>query len=473
MLSGIGSRPDRLDLTLDDDPFQTATTGVTPDGAFEPVGYWHETVDVTPTEPLAGSHEADVVVVGGGYTGLSTAHEIAIRAPELEVVLLERAAVGFGASGRNGGFVMPLLGWDMVHLASEVGSDRIEATAGFMYEAVEWLRRLIDEEELECDKEDVGYLLLNTSPEREAHTRDDHEIATETGFEREWLEGAALREHIDSPAFYSGTYDPVPFVVNPAKLARERKRLAEAAGVRVVERSPVVALREHDAGVTVETQGGSVTAETAVLAVNGYGEALGFRTDRFLPVHTFITMTEPLTEAQLASIGWAQRRTSLETARNFIHYFRLTADNRILFGGEDVQLYYGGRFHDRDGDICLALRERFREFFPPLSDVAFTHEWGGVLSVTMDMFPSMGAASEEGRVLFASGYSGHGVALGNYAGQILAPQVIERLGLETESGPEPFFVNRDPPWVAPDPLRYTGLQLYRRALKAQDRWQGA
>lgn len=465
--------PRRVSLALDDGPYSTASSGVTPTGDFDPVGYWHETVDVTPGEPLSSAHECDVVVIGGGYTGLSTAYELVQRAPDLDVLVLERSVVGFGASGRNGGFAMPLLGWDLVHLASKLGSERACEAASFMYDAVESLRELIDDEDLECEKEDAGYLLVNTSEKREAHTRNDHELAQSCGFEREWLEGAALDEHVRSPAFRSGTYDPAPFVVNPAKLARERKRHAEGAGVRVAERTPVVAIEESDTGVEVTTQAGSVSARRAVLAVNGYGEALGFRTNRFIPVHTFITMTEPLTEAQLASVGWAAERTSLETARNFIHYFRLTADNRILFGGEDIQLYYGGRFQDRDRAIGGALRERFREFFPPLADVMFTHEWGGVLSVTLDMFPSMGEASETGRVLYAGGYSGHGVALGNYAGTVLAPRVLEGMGQSVESGPEPFFLNRTPPWIPPEPLRYIGLQVYRRWLTAQDRWQGA
>lgn len=459
-------------ITYQEKPFETAQDGVS-GGAFDPVGYWHETVDIEPTEPLTDDLDCDVVIVGGGFTGLSTAYQLGRLAPELDVVLLERDVVGFGASGRNGGFAMPLLGRDLVHLVDEVGHDEARRACATMYDAVAHLRHLIDDSDLDCEKEETGYIILNTSDRREEHTRRDYELAQQMGYERQWLESDDLDEHIDSQAFQSGCYDPESFVVNPAKLARERKRLAEAVGVSVFEQSPAVEL-ETERGVQVETPEGSVSADAAVLAVNGYAEALDFRTDRFVPVHTFITLTEPLSDERLADAGWNERRTSLETSRNLIHYFRLTEDNRILFGGEDIQLYYGGQFHDEDAGIAGDLRTRFREFFPSLDDVEFTHSWGGVLAVTLDMFPEFGVADDDGRVFYAGGYCGHGVALGNYSGKILAPKVAKSVGVGGEAdGADPFFVDRTATWVPPEPLRYVSLQLYRRWLKLDDSWKGA
>ncbi|MCC6144080.1 MAG: FAD-binding oxidoreductase, partial [Candidatus Hydrogenedentes bacterium] len=193
---------------------------------------------------------------------------------------------------------------------------------------------------------------------------------------------------------------------------------------------------------------------------------------RVLPVHTYIVLTEPLSEAQLAEIGWAKRRASLETARNFIHYFRLTADNRIVFGGEDAELYWRGRYYNEDNRIFASLKARFREYFPTLRDLAFTHEWGGVLGVTLDMFPTFGVKGLYDSIYFACGYSGHGVALSNYAGAILAPQMLKDAGLPTpETDRLPWFYNRLPTWLPPDPMRFAGLKAYRLALRAQDTLQ--
>jgi len=193
--------------------------------------------------------------------------------------------------------------------------------------------------------------------------------------------------------------------------------------------------------------------------------------ERIIPVHTYIVLTEPLTDAQLDAIGWRRRRTSLETTRNFIHYFRLTADNRIAFGGEDAKLFWGGGYRDVDLPTFAKLESRFVEFFPSLSQVRFTHRWGGVLGVTLDMFPTFGVGGDQGNLFYAAGYSGHGVSLSNYAGRILAPQILARLGKSTPAaGLLPFFCGRLPTWLPPDPLRYMGLQVYRACLRAQDRW---
>lgn len=462
-----------MELSIRTTPYETASGGAAEDGEPEPVGFWQETADVTPTDPLTGDRSFDVAVVGGGFTGLSTAHELKSGAPDLDVAVLERDFAGFGASGRNGGFVMPLLGWDLQHLVDEVGREDARHAYDLMYTAIDHVRDLVDGNDLDCDKEEVGFMLLNTSRKRERHTREECRLAREMGFEREWVAGGELDGYVDSDAFLSGCYDPEPFVVDPLKLARERMTLAAEEGVEIYERTPVTSLESHGRGVDIGTPRGSVSADAAVLAVNGYGEALEFRRDRFMPVHTYITLTEPVPEL-LDRVNWGDRRTSFETARNFIHYFRVTEDDRILFGGDDIQLYYGGRFRDRNPGIERDLQRRIREFFPELRDVEFTHSWGGVLSVTMDMLPEFGTADDAGRVHHAAGYSGHGVALANYAGKILAPRVADAVDVDVGFDAEdPFFVDRKPPYIPPDPLRYVGLQLYRRWLDAQDRWQGA
>ncbi len=462
-----------MHLHLDTFPSLTVVPAVDAKGRHHSVGFWHETMDVDAGSPLRETLSCDVAIIGGGFTGLSTAYHLKVLKPDLDVALLESAVIGHGASGRNGGFVMPLLGWDLLYAVQKLGDSTARMAYRMMYDAIDHVKRIVTDNTIACDLEATGYLLLNTSKSRERRSRREFEAAHRLGFDHQWLEGAALQEYIQSDQFISGVFDPHPCVINPAKLARGMKALVERLGVRVYEQTPLLELQDG-ATVILHTPEGTIRAKQVVLAVNGYAEALGFMVSRIMPVHTFIVLTEPLTEEQLASVGWASKRTSLESSRNFIHYFRLTADNRILFGGEDAKLYYRGRYFDRDETVFAALKERFRSYFKPLAEVAFTHEWGGVLGVTLDMFPSFGASGEHNSIFYGGGYSGHGVALSNYAGAVLAPQMLHTAGTTVEMPEDlPFFYNRRPVWLGFEALKYLGVQAYRAALHLQDFLQGA
>ncbi len=463
-----------MDLSSNQAVYGSFPVAVEKSGAYRPASFWQETVDISPGEPLAKDVNCDVAIVGGGFTGLSVAYHLKRAKPDLEVVILERAVVGHGASGRNGGFAMPLLGWDLLYAVEKLGDQKARAAYGLMYDAVAHLKRLVAEEGIDCDLESTGYLLLNTCAAREARARRELEASHRLGFDHEWLEGDALETHIRSDHFCSGVFDPHPCILNPAKLARGMKALVEGLGVRIYEQTPLESLLDGETA-RLRTPSGEIRAKQVVLALNGYGASLGFLEARVLPVHTYIVLTEPLEDAQLDAIGWGAKRTSLETARNYIHYFRLTADNRILFGGEDAQIYYGDTYRDEDSGIFDALKARLRSYFPALKDVQFTHAWGGVLGVSLDMFPTFGVGGAHNTIYHAGAYAGHGVSLSNYAGAILAPAILKAAGISdvSEGPPLPFFYNRKPMWLAPDPLRYAGMQVYRRALFAQDRWQGA
>jgi len=458
-----------MHLKLDPTPFATVPPAVRGDGTYQPVSYWQTTIDVTPGEPLREAVECDVVIIGGGYSGLSVARHLKQLEPKLDVVVLEHSVVGHGASGRNGGFAMPLLGWDLYETVKALGEKEGKRAYDLMYRAVDDFKRLIHEEQIDCDLECTGYLLVNTCAMREKRARQEYELAHQLGYEHQWLEGAALEEYIRCEHFRSGVFDPHPCIVNPAKLARGLKASAEKLGVRIYERSPMQEMSDG-ATVTVRTPEGSVKARQACVCLNGFGESVGFMKNRVLPVHTYIVLTEPLSDAQLNEIGWAKHRASIETARNFIHYFRLTADNRIAFGGEDADIYKGGVYQTNDSGIEDALRERFREYFPSLAKTKFTHAWGGVLGVTLDMFPTFGQSGAHKNVFHACGYSGHGVSLSNHCGALLAPVMLRATGRYDFDAPKdlPFFWNRAPMQVPGDPYRYWGMKAYRAALRAHD-----
>jgi glycine/D-amino acid oxidase-like deaminating enzyme len=462
-----------MKLRRDTRPFDTVPPAVSADGKHNPVSFWHETVTIEPGTPLEGDTHCDVAIVGGGFTGLSAARELKRAAPDLDVVLLEQGVVGHGASGRNGGFAMPLIGWDFSDVARKLGEDGAKAAYTVMYRAIDHLEDVVNEHNIACDLEATGYLYLATCEGRRKHLKEEVALGKRLGFDFDYLEGAALDEHIRSETFVAGAFDPHPVIINPAKLARGLKSVVENLDVRVYEQTPLEQLDDGDP-VMLKTPRGVVKAKAVVLALNGYSASLGFMPSKILPVHTYIVLTDPLSYADLDTIGWGKKRTSLETARNFIHYFRLTADNRIVFGGEDADLYPRGALYDEDQGIFAALEARFREYFPQLNHVGISHRWGGVLGVCIDMLPTFGTGGGHKNIFHAAGYSGHGVSLSNYAGVILTPPILKRLRKSGGDAAErPFFYDRVPPWLPPDPWSYWGLRIYRRWLRALDRIQGA
>ncbi|MCC6152746.1 MAG: FAD-dependent oxidoreductase, partial [Candidatus Hydrogenedentes bacterium] len=253
-----------MNLQLDDRPFRTVNPAIANSGMYRAVSYWQETVPITLGAALKDRIACDVAVVGGGYTGLSTALTIKTAAPQLEVVLLEYSVVGHGASGRNGGFSMPLIGWDLTDAAGKLGEDGARKAYRLMYAAVDHLRRTITDRAIDCDMEETGYLLLATCKARLRRVRHEVELGKRLGFDLEYLEGSALREHIASESFLAGAYDPHPFIVNPAKLARGLKGVVEKAGVRVFEQTPVTRL-EDGKPIRITTPEGAVSARAVVL----------------------------------------------------------------------------------------------------------------------------------------------------------------------------------------------------------------
>lgn len=462
-----------MHLRSNEKPFRYLRPAIACNGKYLPTSYWQETVSLDPGPPLTTSIDCDIAVVGGGFTGLSTAHELKRRDPSLEVVLLERTSVGHGASGRNGGFAMPLIGWDLVDAVHKLGKEVASDAYRLMYDAVAHLKDFVRESHLDCDLEETGYLLLATCRSKERRMKRELALAHEFGFKHEWIDKAALYHYIRSDSFLAGLYDPKPAIINPAKLAVSWKRLITALGVKVYEQTPLVELVDGEPAA-LRTPRGTVRAKKVVLGLNGYGASLGFMPARILPVHTFIVLTEPISDIELEKLGWAGRRVSLETARNFIHYFRLTADNRILFGGEDAALYFGGSYRDGDERQFARLEARFREYFPSLKHRKITHRWGGVLGVTLDMFPTFGVGGKGNNIFHAAGYSGHGVALSNFAGKVLAPLILQPCDeIPRHKQTPPFFLHRKPFPVPPEPTRYLGLQAYRALLRLGDYWHGA
>lgn len=416
-----------------------------------------------PNPPLAGKLRVDVAIIGGGFTGLSTAYHLCTAAPELRVAVLEAKCIGFGASGRNAGFSMNLFGLEPGLTRALFGQERTSEAYRYTERAVDYVQALIREHNMESDFEQPGMFRVATAPAYVRRIEHDLQILESLGVHsQQWVDATTLRAEIDSARFLGGWWAPRCGLLNPAKQVRELKRIAEARGAEVYEQTPVREICRATQFV-LYTPGGTVSADKLVFATNAYSHLFPELRRHQVPIFTHMIISEPLTESQLAKIGW-QRRQGLEDARNFLHYLRLTRDNRLAIGGNDISLAYGSDMHrDLNSRTFAALEHTVSWLFPALRGVRFSHRWGGPISVPLDLVPAIGQIGDR-RALFSLGCLGHGVALSHLNGCTLADLLLERNTDLTST----WFVNRRVLRWPPEPLRMVAGQVIRAALRLQD-----
>jgi glycine/D-amino acid oxidase-like deaminating enzyme len=440
--------------------------------SFADKSFWLASAPYTPNPPLAGEVKADVAVLGGGYTGLATAYFLKKAEPALRVVLLEAEIIGFGASGRNGGFSMTLFGLTLSVTAALFGKEKARQAHHYMEQAVELVESLVREHKLECEYERPGFLRVATTPLYAKRIHEEVELAQRLGLEGiEWIDGEAARREVNSPLYLGAWREPRCGLVNPAKLAWELKRLIVSMGVQVFEHTPGTSIERRAEGLTIHTPQGRVACSKLALATNAYSHLIPMLRRKQVPAFTHIVLTEPLRPEHFAEIGWGHRQ-GIEDARNLVHYYRLTRENRLLMGGRDVSLAVGGDMQRDENPITFAkLEDDVRQLFPALRDIRFTHRWGGPVSVPMQMIPALGYLGDP-RVAYSPGH-GHGVSLTHLNGWTLADLLLEKKSERTQA----FFVNRRVlPWP-PEPLRLLaslGILGYMHAEDAvYDRGMGA
>jgi glycine/D-amino acid oxidase-like deaminating enzyme len=432
---------------------------------FREKSYWLTTRDYAPGIPLAEDIAVDVAIVGGGFTGLSTAYHLKKEAPNLRVAILESQVIGFGASGRNGGFNMTLFGLTLGITALRFGRKKAREAHLYMEKAVDLLRDLVAELGLDCDYEHPGFLRVATSEKYKARIMEEIELVHKLGLTGiEWLDKTQLENEVRSPMYLGAWWEPRCGILNPAKLAWSWKDALIPMGVEIFENTPVAAMTREQGKVVLETPGGRVRADKVVMATNAWSHFFPQMRRKQIPVWTHIVLTEPLSAEQFAAIGW-QNRQGIEDARNLVHYYRLTADNRLLMGGRDISLSSG---HDMDRDLSPptfeGLKADVRQLFPALKDIRFTHEWGGPVSVPIDMAPALGTLGDK-NVVYSLGCVGHGVSLTHLNGQTLSDMVLERQTDLTDV----FFVDRRTiPWP-PGVLRNMAIKAIKGYMHWEDR----
>ncbi|WP_405488314.1 NAD(P)/FAD-dependent oxidoreductase [Streptomyces sp. NBC_00096] len=438
----------------------------------KPVSYWLDDPGKPAAEPaLTGDEHCDLLVIGGGYSGLWTALLAKERDPARDVVLIEGHEAGWAASGRNGGFCAASLTHGLANGMARWPQElaKLEELGAANLDAIE---AAVARYGIDCDFERSGEIDVATEPHQVAELRELHAEAGKLGLAggSQWLDQDALRAEVDSPTFLGGIWDRDGVaMLNPAKLAWGLKRACLELGVRIYENTRGLDLAGSGAGMAVRTPYGRVFARRVALGTNIFPSLVKRVRPLTVPVYDYALMTEELTEEQLASIGWKNRQGLGDSANQF-HYFRITPDRRILWGGYDAIYPYGGKLdaeYDHRPETYLKLAEHFFTCFPQLEGLKFSHAWGGAID-TCSRFSAFFGTAHAGKVAYAAGFTGLGVGATRFGADVmldlLAGERTERTELEmVRSKPMPF---------PPEPFAWTGITLTKWSLARADRLGG-
>lgn len=430
--------------------------------------YWLDSPDrPAPRPALTSDIEADLVVVGGGFSGLWTAYLATERFPDWRVVLLEGDRIASGATGRNGGFIAASLTHGLGNGMARWPADMARLTALGMANLDE-LERTVEVEGIACDFLRSGELDVAVAPYQVDGLREMHDQAVALGLDYEFLNRDQVRALVDSPTYQAGVLDRRGVAMaDPARLAWGLAAACERRGVTIHEATVVNHLADDGSTMRVVTDFGSVRAKRVALGTSAYPPLLRRLGYYVVPVYDSVLMTEPLTAEQRESIGWRDR-FGIGDAGNQFHYYRITRDARILWGGYDASFY--GSFnpmHERQSAPFARLAEHFRFTFPQLEGLRFTHAWAGAID-TCSRFSAFWGTAYSGKVSYSVGFTGLGTGASRFGAQVmldlLSAQRTERKSLEmVRTKPLPF---------PPEPIRSLGIGITRRAIDKADRNEG-
>ena len=426
-----------------------------------------------PCRPAAGpaliaDTRCDLLVIGGGFSGLWTALLAKQRDPGRDVVLVEAGRIADGASGRNGGFVSPSLTHGTAN-GAERWPDEMGDLLRLGHENLAGIEETVREFGIDCGFRRTTEITIAVEDHQVLDLHRTAELARALGEPVEVLDAAATRALIDSESFLGAIAEPGIALVDPARLAWGLLEACRSLGVRVFEGTPVADLSRDGAMMSASTGSARVTAARIALATNAYPPLLRRVRRYVVPVYDYVLMTEPLSPEQWAAIGWSGRE-GLSDAGNQFHYYRPTDDGRILWGGYDAIYHRGNGFgveHEFDYEAFARLAEHFFQTFPALEGLSFTHGWGGAIDTCSRFSPFWGTA-HGGRTAYVAGYTGLGVGSSRFGAEVMLDLLD---GLATERTSLEMVRHRPIPFP-PEPVRSIGINWTTRALAKADREQG-
>lgn len=426
--------------------------------------------DLAPAPPWRGAHDADLVIVGGGFTGLWAAHQARDDDPDRRVVVLEGSTAGDGASGRTGGFCDSSLTHGLANGVAHFGLGDAVTLAGLGRRNLAGLVDDLDRHGIDAGWEPVGEIDVATAPWQVEPLLEHAELLAAAGEPVRLLDADAVRAEVDSPTFHAGAWrtDGVG-LVDPGALVLGLREAALRRGIALHEHTPVTRLHHDRDAVLLEGPGLAVRARQVLLATNAFTGLHPALRRAVVPVYDHVLVTEPLPDDRLTELGW-RRRQGLADAGGQFHYFRLTPDNRLLWGGYDALYRFGGpvgpRYERNEGTERL-LAGHLLTCFPQLRGIAVTHAWGGPIATTTRFTVTVGARRDR-RVAWAAGYTGLGVGASRFGARAALDLLA---GADTPWVDNPLVRRRPRPWP-PEPLRWAGITMTRRAITRSDQRGG-
>jgi glycine/D-amino acid oxidase-like deaminating enzyme len=420
--------------------------------------------------PLEGDRDADVAVIGAGLTGLWTALFLKEHDPGHEVAVIEQGLAAYGASGRNAGMLSETVDHGHGLAIEHFGEAEARRLAALGETNVAEMTAFLIERGIRCDYEPTGRLMVALTAAHIEEAERTVETVRRLGLDSfHLLDRARVQAEVHSPLYLGGVAVTGGGILDPVKLVDGLRAEAERLGVRVYERSRATAIGTAGAAARARTAAGSVTARRLVLATSAYTHhLLPAITHRFIPLYDYILVSDPLTPAQRNAIGW-RRRQGITDGRTFFNYYRLTDDDRILWGTSEAAYYAGNRVDpscDHSPAHYAALRASFRRHFPALAGLEFPYAWGGPICSTTRMTPFFGRALG-GRACYGLGYTGHGLGTTRLAGRILAHMTLDRPSDLLDLA----LVRKRPFPYPPEPLRSWSVAAVTRALRRVDEGQ--
>ncbi|MFX1764187.1 FAD-binding oxidoreductase [Paraburkholderia sp. A1RI-2L] len=439
---------------------------------IESKSFWqHAYGAYSPNPPLMEDLKVDVAIVGGGFTGLNTAWQFKKDNPNARVVVLEAAIVGFGASGRNAGFSTKMFGLEPEVVLLRWGKQKMIDAHHYLKLAVAHTRSLIEQNNFQSDYQHSGLVRASYSKQQLGRMKKTYEMFQKLGIDGDmrWRNAVEFQQDFHSERFAGGIYESDTGYLNPCKQVRALKSLAESANVSVYELTPVTSVEATSSAVLVTTPHGKITAEKLVVATNAYSRQVpgpARLRSRQYPLWTYQIVTEPLSNGQWASIGWKDRQ-SFGDNRQMLHYFRPTADGRIIMGGGDAITYRTEPMEEVSAPAAWQhCEDHLKWIYPQLKNVRVDYRWGGPVSVTMDSAPEISFIDGE-RIIYSGGCFGHGVALTHLNGRTIADLLEGKKSELTEF----WIVNRKSLSMSSDTLSFLAGRAARQALKSWDWWE--
>ena len=433
--------------------------------------FWVDQLDNTTKEPFAltGSKETDLVIIGGGFTGLWTALLASEANPGRKIIILESETVGYGASSRNGGFCDASLTHGLENGVSHWPKE-MPTLVRLGRENLKGIVETTERHNIDCDIEKTGEINVAVKQWQVEQLLQSANLAKSFGGDVQLLDSNAVKEQVNSPTYLAGLWNrDGAIMLDPGKLVRGLQDAVTALGVAIFEKSPVIDLTKSGNKIVVSTQNGQISADRVVIATNAFNPVLKKIRRYVIPVYDHVLVSEPLSSSQLQSLNWSNRQGIGDSGNQF-HYYRLTKNNRVLWGGYDAHYYFGNRMGfqvENNDQTCGMLAEHFFETFPQLEGLSFTHKWSGPIGTTTRFSCSWGS-SHQGQVAWAAGYTGLGVGATRFGAQV-ALDLVD--GIDTERT-ELEMVRKNPFPFPPEPFRWLGVQITSSMMKRSDRNEG-